>query len=776
MSVTNLFLPSARAFLLALSLLPALAAQSVQSASSLAGDLRQLTLDSTQTYKIRELELVRGDVKIYLTEGTLSFLKPIAGRTVAAIFDTSKVEGGDGEVLLLPGRRSERASFARYTKSPNLNEHFGSALFFFTDATQKDLMRQIEERPVKKTPEAETEELAKTWNAVVRNVSGEVDLRLIASLLSDEPTSSGFFFSLVNGRRLGLFDINYVPDDFEPLSLGQVVRPTTGSARYQLWTSFRPKRAAPFVQERRPCDDYKVDLTVKPDLTVAANTKFKYYAARTNRVLSLDLSPLLNVTSATIDGQAAEVYQHATDLHGEERSSSFLLVNPEPLIAGRSYEVAAHYGGSMIRKTGDGSYLVLERNSWFPHRGATLSTFDMTVRCPANLQIVSTGALVGESTENGMRIVHRRTAAPERFAGFNLGEYSPPLREHGEYEVECYANRAFAQTLQSNGKNGNLLLFPSSPFFDMPHKILAETERLLGDYSKSWGMLPRRDLIVSPVPGYFGQGFPGLIYLSNVTYMREEDRPADVRDAMSNLFFTEMLLPHETAHQWWGNLITSANYRSDWLMEAMANEAAIEELSRNAGHGAVEQVLGSYRKELLKDLGGETVESAGPVDFGVRLEEGSDLRTWQTIVYKKGTWILWMLRERLGPGAFAQLQKRLIAEYSTKPITNEDLRQVASELQPPGPKDRTLETFFDAWVYSTGIPKIVMAKSGREVKLTMTSVDEDFVVDVPLRCTMKSGKEEAQWVRLSTGTTEWEMPKDVVHCRLPASSEFLYTE
>ena len=86
-------------------------------------------------------------------EGTLSFATGVVGRTVAAVFTTAGVEAGDAEVLVMPTSASERASLAAYTNSPNLDEHFDSAVFLFTDGTRDEVLRQLERGTVRRTPE-----------------------------------------------------------------------------------------------------------------------------------------------------------------------------------------------------------------------------------------------------------------------------------------------------------------------------------------------------------------------------------------------------------------------------------------------------------------------------------------------------------------------------------------------------------------------------------------------------------------------------------------------
>src|SRR5579885_1769991 len=86
-------------------------------AADLAAAVRAGGFDRNECYRVRDLSLVREDIRIYLTDGHIIFSQPVAGRRVAAVF-TADVEGGDGEVIILPPDRAERRSLAEYIHSP----------------------------------------------------------------------------------------------------------------------------------------------------------------------------------------------------------------------------------------------------------------------------------------------------------------------------------------------------------------------------------------------------------------------------------------------------------------------------------------------------------------------------------------------------------------------------------------------------------------------------------------------------------------------------------
>ncbi|MBV9301016.1 MAG: hypothetical protein JOY62_07230 [Acidobacteriaceae bacterium] len=761
----------------ALSVFPALHAANHDSGAGISRGLQEISIDAGETYRVRDLTLTRGDLKIYLTEGILSFSTPVANRTVAAVFTTTDVEAGDAEILLLPLQRSERASLASFTKTPNLDEHFTSAIFFFSDNTLDELMSQIRAAPVRKAPEL-APNMAAAFTVAIRQLSSGIEIRLVQSLLDSHTPEHGFFYSTISGRNLGVFDVMYEPDELEPIAVGRESSGSTGSSEgtqsaFRLWTTFRPRKAPPYVSRRPKLSDFQIDATIHEDLSMSVTARFHAVPnSNAGRVISLGLSDRLKVISASIDGKSVEVFQPDSSRNlNVKGSGTFLLISDTPLETGKDYGVEIRYEGSVIRQTRDGLYFVDERNAWFPYSGPTLASFDLTFRCPERLRLVSTGELVSDEVANGIRIVKRKTQVPERFAGFNLGNYDLISEEHGAYRVECYANRAAAASLAKEAKTISDL--PAANGESVLQELPKRTESILDDYTRRWMPLPIHSVAVSPIPGYFGQGFPGLIYLSTVSYLREQDRPSELRSARMDTFFSEMLLPHEVAHQWWGNVVSAADYRTEWLMEAMANYSALQLLGRTKGADAMKEVLATYREDLSRQQNGKVLDSAGPVDFGTRLQQ-MDMRTWHTIVYEKGTWIVHMLHERLGDQGFERMQMRLLKDFATKPITNEDLRRIAADVVPPGQPDKALTLFFDTWIHGTGIPTLRVEGAGRDLNVDVSGVDEDFTADIGLRCTSKSGAKEMHWMRVSAGSNPVEMDAKTAHCELPDMSEFLY--
>ncbi len=711
------------------------------SGAELASALHDVSLDPAHTFRVRDLQLVRGDIKLYLNEGILSFLTPVDARVVAALFTAEGAEAGDAEVILMPPQRSERASLAYFTKSPNLDEHFGSALFLFTDNTAAEVLAQLDRGPVRQASEL-AGELGERANSTARNIVTKIDLPLVRALLDRHPLERGFFYGVIAGRSLGVFNVTYDPAQAESLTVGRVAE---SSDKFQLWTNFRPRHAPPFSPPNSRVTSYRIDVTVHPNLSLDASATLRVQTDQNDGcVLPLNLSPRLKILSAAIDGKPVEVFQRTSP------TGTFLLISDSPFAPG-PHQVSMQYTGTIIRRTTSGEYLVDERNTWYPSVDPLLADFDLTFHCPERLKLVSTGEKVDESVADGIRTIHRQTMTPAALAGFNLGEYNVQVEQHNPYLIELDSPNSALATVSAD---------PTLP---------AQTAQLLDEYTKRWIPLPIRSVAVSPIVGYFGQGFPGLIYLSSVAYIKEKNRSAALRNPRFDAFFSELLLPHEIAHQWWGNIVRQSDYRSAWLTEAMANDSALEHIARAKGSGARDEILESFRQDLIAEKDGKSIESAGPVDFGERLIDTHGFSTWQIILYEKGSWILQMLRSRLGDANYRKLQIRMLQEYGKKPIGNEALRELASAFVPEGQPDKALSTFFETWIYGTGIPALSLHRSGRNLDLEMSGVDDDFLCDVPLRCGQR-----VHWVRANSGSNAIDMPNGASTCELPSLHDFLY--
>ncbi|MGO9254797.1 MAG: M1 family metallopeptidase [Bryobacteraceae bacterium] len=763
---------------------PALAAG---QAADLARDIRENTFDPQECYRVRDLRLVKEDIRIYLTDGHLIFSKPVAGRRYAAIF-TADVEGGDGEVILLPPDRAERSSLAAYLDSPNLDEHFRSVLLLFTGDDYAVLKAQM---PAAGPANRNTPELgpgmAEQWNSVLRNVGASYQTRLTLDLLGSPGFDPGLLVGVFNSPKAGNFDLVYDPQSSEQIAAGQV---TTRDNRlyFDTWASFvaRSLRGERAPSARRlTLSDFRIESTLAPDLTLSCITRVKVKPMVDGiTVAPFEIAGQMQISAATVDGRPAEVFEGESLRANLTRGGNhlFLVLPAEPLRSGREYEFEFHHSGKVIEDAGDRVFYVAARGNWYPTHGFQYATFDLLFRGPRDLDLVSAGDVVEDRLEGDLRVIRRRTSAPIRVAGFNLGNYKHARVERGGYVVDVCANRTLEQALLPRPT----LLAPPAPLTvsrrrsttvpdtsTAPPDPLARLESLALDVAAALEFMAARfgppalpHITVSPIPGTFGQGFPGLLYLSTLSYLKNLTRATNVNETQE-IFFADLLQAHEVAHQWWGNRVSAATYRDYWLMEALANYSALLFLEKTKGEHTADLMLDSYRSQLLATgASGKTVESAGPIVLGTRLENSIEPRAWREITYGKGTWIMQMLRRHMGDERFLSMLSAIPKRYDRQTISTEQFRELAAGFLPPKSDDPRLEAFFEQWVYGTGIPtlKLSYTVTGKAPALklagtlTQSGVDEDFTALAPVEIQLARGSTITRWVRSAAAPVAFTVP------------------
>ncbi|HPQ14693.1 MAG TPA: M1 family aminopeptidase [Bryobacteraceae bacterium] len=758
------------------------------AAAGLARQIIDAGLDPEECYRVRDLQFAREDLRIYLTEGLLIFGKAVNGARLTAVF-SSDVEHGDAEILVMPPSRAERMSLASFARTPNLAEHFRSGVMVFTDETHAELMKQILARGEPRKEPDQGALLAETWNEVVRNFVSSFQVRLVRDLYRNDRSTIGFFYMAVMGRTLGNFDMVYDPMAREQISIGRVVFREEQSF-FDIWTRFQARSfrtgARPLPSPDLQVDSYRIDATLEPDLRLRVVTQASVTPTEgARRVLPFDISSSMRVTEVRIDGEPAEVFQPAslrsTLIRGDQ-NETFLVMPARPLEPGRAYPIEFRHEGEVITDAGNGVYYVGARGSWYPKIFAQFAKYELTFRYPKELALVATGTTVGEESDGPWRVTRYRIDSPVRMVGFNLGNYEHRTVNRRGYSVEVYANRRVETALEPKPQ---VVLVPRSPTrspriglpgdqrwtvdlepvpIERPEidpaarleHLAEEVTGALEFMASHFGPPVLNRLTIAPIPGTFGQGFPGLIYLSTLAYLDPKQRPVGARSTIQELFYSEILHAHETAHQWWGNVVASASYEDDWIMEALANYSALLYLEKRKGARALDLVLAEYKKHLLQRTeSGEPVDSAGPIIWGPRLSTSQAPDAWRVITYEKGSWIIHMLRRRMGDQRFLEMLGQFRRKYQFQPVTTDQFRRVAAEALPPGFPDRDLELFFDHWVYGTGIPSLKLSYNVRgkapAVRVTGTvtqsGVSGEFSTLVPIEIQMRNGPPVIHWVR-----------------------------
>ena len=676
-----------------------------------------------------------------------------------------------------------------------MNEHFRGAMLLFTDGTGEELARKLAEAEAK--PDEEMGRiLSSTYNSVLKNFFASFEMRLVADLIRG-PGKPGMFFAALAGKTLGNFDVAFDQAAREQITVGQL-NYRNNVSYFDVWTNFpargvRQGKVAPAkdgVGFR--IEHYGIEAEITADIKLKVVTKVRVaVTSEALAALSFDISRQVRVNSAKIDGRAVEFFQRESlrsNLIRAREGDVFLVIPPRPLEARQIVEVEIEHEADIIRNAGNGVYFVSARGSWYPQAGVQFATYDLSFRYPKGLQVVSAGQVVSETADDETRTSKRRITQPVRMVGFNLGDFSKATVTKGPLTVEVYANRQLESALarrtipavgptinpfpQQRRRGGDQMAQMPMDVATAPDAV-NRAQRLAGEVADIFALFRERfgepamaHLKVAPIPGTFGQGFPGIIYLSTLAYLNAAERPAAVGDATAQTFYNDLLHAHEVAHQWWGNRVASVNPSDDWMMEAFASYSGLMQLERKRGTKALDAVLLDYKKHLLQKLAdGNSIESMGPIKLGLRLENSQAPEAWRVITYEKGSWVLHMLRRRLGDAKFFALLRQVCTDFQGRTLTTEAFQALAAKYVPKGMGDEKLEDFFDHWVMGTGIPEIDLSWKAvgkvPNVKLQLVirqkKVEETFTTLVPVEIQFSGGKNRLEWIRVDGAETEFEL-------------------
>jgi hypothetical protein len=718
-------------------------------AHDVAAELGSVTLDPAACYRVHDLRIARPGLTIYFNSGYLIFAKPVNGIRPGAYF-ASTTDAGDGEVLVVPPNRAERLSLTRFTGSPTLDAHFQGAFLVLGDGSAGALAASLADERVT-TPAAGKEDVPAILSAqaspALRVVLGNFTVRLVLDLLSNSRAGGVFVLSAL-GTAAGGFDAVYDPAHEPNVTVGQFAE-RNQRQYFDVWTSFSPGRTASGVTPPPPSvpSSYRIDASFDSNLTLdASSTVIVDSPAAIPAAMPCFISAHETVLSARIDGEPAEVFQPIPSDGSPtlfDGGQDFLLVPAHPLAKGR-HTIEFRHRGNVIRRTPDGLLFVESRGTWYPQISMGLAIFDLHFQFPADLTLVATGDVVEDTVTGGRRSLHVVTPVPVRFAGFNLGKFQTSELLQGPLRLRICANPppmpppaiAAPPPPLPFQKRASALppIVPLEPYRDALHRISQNTASTFAYLSSLLGPPPLRTNTISPIPSSFGQGFPGLVYLSNLAYLDPARAASSVGPRSAQVFFFDLLETHEIAHQWWGNLVVPASDADEWLVEALANYCALMYLEQRKGRAAVQQVLEEYRKNLLaRDSQGGTIESAGPIVWGARLRSSSAPEAWRVITYEKGSWIIHMLRLRMGDERFHDFLRTLCTRFADSPMSTQQFEAAAREFLPGG---TTLGGFFDNWVYGTGIPSLKLSYSVRNGRLVgslqQRDVDPGFSTYVPV--------------------------------------------
>ena len=435
------------------------------------------------------------------------------------------------------------------------------------------------------------------------------------------------------------------------------------------------------LNPQRSCFDvsyYNLKLKINPsDSTVKGFNEIAYTGKSTSSTLQIDL-----YANWTIDS----IIQNKKSL-SHTRDSDFVFVKlPKPLVINEKNTITIYYHGkpTVAKKAPWDGGFVWQKDSlenywtgvacegigaslWWPckdHLSDEPDSVDMTFDVPSGYTAVGNGRLVKqEKLNNGFSRFQWHVSYPINTYNVtvNIAKYEHLSEKH----------------LQKNGTTLDLDYYVLSynaekakTHFQQVHKMLDIYETLFSAYP-----FPRDGYKMVETP-YWGMEHQSAISYGN--------------DYVNDVIDWDYIIIHESAHEWWGNNVSTEDHAELWIHESFATytEALLIEKSYNY-ETAVKYLY--YQRPRIKN----TEPIIGPLNINYQEWNGSDM-------YYKGAWALHTLRHYINNDSlWFELFPAIQKHFALQTINSTEFIAFISNYF-----KQDLSWFFNQYFYKSEVPEL----------------------------------------------------------------------
>lgn len=308
---------------------------------------------------------------------------------------------------------------------------------------------------------------------------------------------------------------------------------------------------------------------------------------------------------------------------------------------------------------------------WFPcfDYPGQLATSELRVRVPKPYQAISNGDLVETLEEGDAKVFHwvQKQVHPTYLMTLAVGDFDEIRDEWEGIPVTYYAQKGRkADAQRTMGKTPAMLAFFSDRF-GYRYAFPKYAQVCITDFT------------------FGGMENTSCTLLTDTCLL-------DERAALDNTN-SEMLVAHELAHQWFGDLLVINHWAHAWVKEGMATYSEVLWTADQYGQEeAAYYRLGEMRSYLTEDKN----RYRRPMVTHVYREP---IELYDRHIYEKGACVYHMIRAELGDELFWAAIQSFVNTYAHKTVETLDLIRVIETAT-----GRNLRFLFDQYVYRGGHP------------------------------------------------------------------------
>ena len=376
-------------------------------------------------------------------------------------------------------------------------------------------------------------------------------------------------------------------------------------------------------------------------------------------------------------------------------SNDHIAVDPSGLSAEAVNEVAISYvvGDEALNRSDDFLYAL-----FVPDRAHfSIPVFDQPdlkgrvtwrISAPESWKVVANGPS-GESTTANGRTRHEffeTQPIPTYLFAFVAGEFREVARVVGRRVMRMYHRETDQAKVDAN----------SEEIF----RLHATALDWLEEYTGIPQPFQKFDFVLIPSFQYGGMEHPGAIAYRAASLMLDESA------TQGQLLGRASLIAHETAHMWFGNLVTMRWFDDVWTKEVFANFMAAKIV--HPSFPEVDHDLRFLTSHHPSAYGVDRTDGANPIRQPLdNLRFAGTL--YGAIIYQKAPVVMRQLEARVGEAEFREGIRQYLGEFSFANATWPELIRILD-----GRTADDLSAWSRVWVEEPGRPVVTVAREGKD--------------------------------------------------------------
>jgi len=332
---------------------------------------------------------------------------------------------------------------------------------------------------------------------------------------------------------------------------------------------------------------------------------------------------------------------------------------------------------------------------------AVKATFDITVSAPKNRVVLSNMPVkeeVQDEDTSDYRVVKFETSPKMStyLVAIVVGEYDYVEDSQGSVKVRVYTPLGKTEQGRFALETSKRAIQFYNDFFGVPYPLEKYDCIAIADFQcgamENWGLVTFRESAVLADPA---------------------------NTSSSSKQWIAIVVNHEMAHQWFGNLVTMEWWTHLWLNEGFAS--FMENTCTHALFPEYDIFTQFVANTLIDALELDALKNSHPIEVDVGHPSEVD-EIFDNISYNKGASVIRMLHNYIGNEAFRQGMKGYLTKFSYKNALTGDLWASLEEASGK-PVGKVMST----WTGQMGFPVIKVKHTPGEKMLTLTQ--EKFDAD-----------------------------------------------